>query len=366
VASSLISKEHHDGFRDSIKIDYARFREEYAGRQKEKVLLPISDARDNSFKPEFSNYTPSKPSFLGTRHFLNWSLSEIVPYIDWTPFFQTWELHGPYPAILTDKVVGTEATELFDAAQKMMQRIVSENWFTAKASVGFWPASRQEDDIKVFGFDADGSEDHSLEVCRYIHLRQQNAKAGDLPNYCLADFIATEESGIQDYLGGFAVSIFGADEKAKEFELVLDDYSAIMVKALADRLAEAFAEMLHERVRKDFWGYAAGENLDNESLIGEKYIGIRPAPGYPACPDHTLKQTLFEQMEVEKNTGIKLTESLAMYPASSVSGFYFAHPQSKYFGLGKIAKDQVEEYAKRKGESVEWVEKWLAPNLGYE
>jgi 5-methyltetrahydrofolate--homocysteine methyltransferase len=363
VASSLTSKEHHDDFRDSVKADYSRFREEYANRKLEKPLLSLEAARANRFRPDFSAYKPMKPSFLGTSHFTDWDIRELVPYIDWTPFFQTWELHGPFPRILEDEVVGKEATELFQAAQKMLQQILEEGWFTAKASLGFWPASSSDETIEVYGFQQDGTEDRSSVHHRYQHLRQQNAKAADLPNFCLTDFVAEKGSGIPDYLGGFAVSIFGAEEKAREFEKDHDDYHAIMVKALADRLAEAFAEMLHEKVRKEFWGYSKEEQFSNEELIKESYSGIRPAPGYPACPDHLLKEVLFREMKVTENTGIQLTESLAMHPAASVSGFYFAHPQARYFGLGKIASDQLDYYAAQKGISKEMAEKWLSPVL---
>ncbi len=365
VASSLISKEQHDGFRDSVKEEYARFREEYAGRQLEKVLIPQETARANRFRPDFSSYTPKKPDFLGFRHFQDQDLREIAAFIDWTPFFQTWELHGPFPRILEDEVVGKEASELYQSAQAMLEKIIGENWFTAKASLGFWPAATEGDDILLYEYAADGSENRNKEKSRLVQLRQQNTKAAGLPNFCLSDFVAEKESGIADYLGGFAVSIFGAEEKAKEFEKDHDDYNAIMVKALADRLAEAFAEFLHQKVRKEYWAYASQEDLSNEELIKEKYTGIRPAPGYPACPDHTLKEVLFREMQVTEQTGIRLTESLAMYPAASVSGFYFAHPQARYFGLGKIGKDQLEDYASRKGISLSEAERWLSPVLGF-
>ena len=363
VASSLTSKEQHDDFRDSVKADYSRFREEYANRKQEKTLLSLEAARANRFKPDFSSYTAVKPGFLGAKHFSNWDLNEIVPYIDWTPFFQTWELHGPFPRILEDAVVGKEATELFHSAQKMLNQILEEGWFSAKASLGFWPAASSDETIEIYQFQENGIEDRSKVHHRYQHLRQQNAKAEGLPNFCLADFVAEKGSGINDYMGGFAVSIFGAEEKAAGFEKDHDDYNAILVKALADRLAEAFAEMLHEKVRKEYWGYSKEENLSNEELIKESYSGIRPAPGYPACPDHLLKEVLFREMQVTENTGIRLTESLAMHPAASVSGFYFAHPDSRYFGLGKIGTDQLDYYTKQKGITKELAEKWLSPVL---
>jgi len=366
VASSLISKEHHDGFRQGFKDEYARFREEYEGRRKEKNLIPLTEARANKFKVDWNKTEPVKPSFLGTKVFESYSLEEISKFIDWTPFFQTWELHGRYPKILTDDVVGKEASELFANAREMLRQIIKENWYTAKAVIGFWPANTvKDDDIVVFEVDENGVENRNSITHTYQHLRQQNAKSGGLPNFNLSDFVAPAETGIRDYLGGFAVSIFGAEEKAKEFEKDYDDYNSIMVKALADRFAEAFTELLHERSRKEFWGYEPAESLSNEALIQEEYKGIRPAPGYPACPDHTLKINLFKQLDAEKEIGVILTENLAMFPASSVSGFFFSHPDSRYFGLGKINKDQIQDYSHRKGISIEEAEKWLSPALAY-
>jgi 5-methyltetrahydrofolate--homocysteine methyltransferase len=364
VASGLISKEHHDGFRQDVKTEYEKFRADYEGRKKEKTLISLSEARANKFKIDWEKWEPTKPGFLGTKT-LQGNLEEISKYIDWTPFFQTWELYGRYPKILKDEVVGKEATELFENAQAMLKKIIAENWFQAKAVIGFWPAnSVQEDDIATFEIGPDGVENRNQITHTYTHLRQQNAKSGGLPNFNLADFVAPAETGIRDYLGGFAVSIFGAEEKAKVFEADHDDYQSIMVKALADRFAEAYTELLHEKVRKDFWGYAKEENLDNEALIQEEYKGIRPAPGYPACPDHTLKINLFDQLNAEKAIGIELTENLAMYPAASVSGFYFSHPESRYFGLGKINAEQLSDYTSRKGCTLEEAERWLGPSLG--
>ena len=363
VASSLISREHHDNFKKEIKSDYEKFRSDYEGRKKEKALISLSEARNNKFKADWEKYEPVKPNFLGTKTFEG-SLEEIAAYIDWTPFFQTWELYGRYPKILNDEVVGKEATELFVHAQEMLKKIISEKWFSAKAVIGFWPANTiNQDDIAVFDFSSEGKENRNQITHTYHHLRQQNAKSGGLPNFNLADFIAPADTGIRDYLGGFAVSIFGAEEKAKAFEKDHDDYNSIMVKALADRFAEAFTELMHARVRRELWGYSKDENLDNEALIQEEYKGIRPAPGYPACPDHTLKINLFRQLDAEKAIGIKLTENLAMYPASSVSGFYFAHPEARYFGLGKINQEQLQDYVKRKGCPAEEAERWLGPNL---
>ena len=366
VATSLISKEHHDGFLGNIKGEYAKFREEYEGRRKEKTLIPLAEARKNKVKVDWENVQPTKPKFLGTKVFNSYPLAEIADYIDWTPFFQTWELHGRYPKILTDEVVGKEATDLFANAQAMLKQIIDEQWFTANAVIGFWPANTvNDDDLAVFEFDSSNKENRNQITHTYQHLRQQNAKSGGLANFNLADFVAPAETGIRDYLGGFAVTIFGAQERAVEFEKDHDDYNSIMVKALADRFAEAFTELMHAQVRREHWGYDANESLANEELIQEAYKGIRPAPGYPACPDHTLKVNLFAQLDAEKNIGIILTESLAMYPAASVSGFYFANPEARYFGLGKINKDQVESYAQRKGVSLEEAEKWLSPSLVY-
>ncbi|MCX7872793.1 MAG: methionine synthase, partial [Verrucomicrobiae bacterium] len=289
-------------------------------------------------------------------------LHVLTAYIDWTPFFQSWELSGKFPAILNDAVVGEEARRLYDDAKKMLQHIVQNKLFTAKAVVGFYPALRKgDDDIELF---VDDSRKKTLAV---LHtLRQQGVKGKNVPNIALADFIAPPESKLKDYLGLFAVGIFGAEILAEQYEKQHDDYNSIMVKALADRLAEAFAEHLHEIVRKEFWGYAPNEKYTNEQLINEEYTGIRPAPGYPACPDHTEKKTIFEILKAQEKIGITLTENYAMWPASSVSGMYFSHPQSKYFGLGKIERDQVEDYAKRKGISLQEAERWLAPVLGYD
>jgi 5-methyltetrahydrofolate--homocysteine methyltransferase len=323
-------------------------------KQIEKPYASLAESRAQKFQVNWEEYSPSKPAFLGTKVFDNFNLEELVPYIDWTPFFHTWELRGAYPRILSDEVVGAEATSLFADAQKLLTRIVAEKRFTAKGVIGFWEAQAHGDDV-VLG---EGTKLH--------FLRQQTEKPAGEPYYCLADFIAPADAEKTDYIGAFAVSTgFGCDELAQEFEAQQDDYHSIMTKALADRLAEAFAEKMHELVRTQYWGYAPNEGLDKESLIKEKYQGIRPAPGYPACPDHTGKQTLFNLLEAEKNTGISLTESLAMYPTAAVSGYYFAHPQARYFGLGKITKEQVNDYAERKDCSIQEAEKWLSPNLAY-
>jgi len=285
----------------------------------------------------------------------------LVPYIDWTPFFQTWELHGKFPRILSDEVVGKEATQLYEDAQAMLKRIINEQWLTAKAVIGFYPANSIDDDIILY---VDDSRAQHREVLH--HLRQQNVKAPGRPNYCLSDFIAPVNSGVSDYLGGFAVtSGIGIETKLSEFEKDHDDYSSIMLKALADRLAEAFAEYLHQTVRRDYWGYAEDEVHDNHALIEEAYQGIRPAPGYPACQEHSEKKVLFNLLDPDQKVGIMLTENFAMYPAASVSGYYFAHPISQYFNVGKVGYDQVQNYAKRKNESIGQIETWLNANLNY-
>lgn len=321
-----------------------------------KNYLSIADARKNKLQLDWDNYTPAIPNFIGVKP-IEVELSQLVNFIDWTPFFQSWQLFGKYPAILTDEVVGEQATALFADAQKMLQQIVSEHWFIAKGIIGVFPAnSINDDDIEL--------TTDNRQLSTFLTLRQQSQKTVGAPNIALADFIAPKDSGKQDYIGCFCVTTgFGVDEKAKEFEETLDDYNSILVKALGDRLAEAFAEYLHLKVRKEIWGYASDENLDNQELIKEAYNGIRPAPGYPACPDHLEKPTIWKVLNVEQEIGVTLTESMAMWPASSVSGYYFAHPESKYFGLGKIKEDQVIDYAKRRGISTEVATKWLSPNI---
>ncbi len=383
VASSLISKEFRDDYTKNIKAEYSQYRIDYASRQTDKNYISIEAARKNKLKIDWENTNITKPKFLGTKVFETINLSEIVPYIDWTPFFQTWDLHGKYPKILNDEIVGEQAKNLFEDAQKMLKKIVSEKWLTAKAVVGFWPSNVVEGETQlIFDFKKEKADcgnncsdlvhDHHVytenrnkTIAKLQHLRQQGQKGKDIPNVSLADFIAPVETSIRDYVGGFAVSIFGAEEKAKAFETTFDDYNSIMVKALADRFAEAATEMLHEKTRKQYWAYAVDENLPNDQLIAEKYKGIRPAPGYPACPDHNLKRPLFDLLDATKAIGTELTDSLAMYPAASVSGFFFANENSKYFGLGKIGKDQVEHYAQASEVSVEYAEKWLSPALNY-
>ena len=360
VCSTLMSDDNRDEYINQIRGEYDKAREVHLNKRSDKQFKSIEEARKNKFQIGLNGSIPPKPAFLGTKVFDNFPLEDLVPYIDWTPFFHTWELRGSYPRIFEDKFVGDEAKKLFDDAQALLNKIISEKLLTAKGVIGFWPANSIGDDI-ILTHDSLSSGEAVIHT-----LRQQAEKAAGEHYYALADFVAQKETGIQDYFGGFAVTTgIGCDELVAQFEKDHDDYNSIMVKALADRLAEAFAEKMHELVRKEYWGYAKDETLSNEDLIKEKYSGIRPAPGYPACPDHTEKETLFQLLDAEATTGIKLTESFAMYPTAAVSGFYFAHPDSRYFGLGKISKDQVEDYAKRKNMDLEVVERWLSPNLGY-
>ena len=356
VASNLLQKETKENYVKAIREEYDKLREGYLSRSRDKNFLTIEQARKNKFQIDWQNYKPSKPNFIGTKT-VEVEISELIPFIDWTPFFQSWQLFGKFPKILVDDVVGTEATNLYNDALFMLDKIVSEKWFTAKGILGVFPANQiNDDDIQL--------KTDNQQLTTFLTLRQQSQKTEGAPNIALADFIAPKDSGIQDYIGCFCVSTgFGVEEKAKEYEKDLDDYNSIMVKALADRLAEAFAEYLHLKVRKEIWGYSSGENLNNLELIKEEYKGIRPAPGYPACPDHLEKATLWRLLDIENEIGVKLTESMAMWPAASVSGYYFANPQSKYFGLGKIKEDQVIDYAKRRGISTEIATKWLSPNI---
>jgi 5-methyltetrahydrofolate--homocysteine methyltransferase len=359
VASQLLSETQRDGYKAEILSDYLAMAEAHARSREDAVRVPIAQARANGFCAQQA-HVPVKPRFLGTKVFDDYNLAELRDYIDWTPFFQSWDLHGRYPAILTDKVVGEAATALFEDAQAMLDKMIAEKWLTAKAVIGFWPAARDGDDVVIYQDDTRSSERARLHT-----IRQQMERKNGRANFALADFIQPI-GGADDYIGGFAVtSGHGEDAVAKKFEAAGDDYSSILSKALADRLAEAFAERMHQRVRTEFWGYANEENLSNEQLIEEKYQGIRPAPGYPAQPDHTEKQTLFALLEATEAVDITLTESFAMWPGAAVSGLYFSHPESQYFGVGKIARDQVEDYAARKNMSVEECEKWLAPILSY-
>ena len=353
VASNLLQVETKEGYVKAIREEYDKLRDGYLNRSKDKNYLSIEQARKNKLQLDWNNFTSVKPNFIGTKT-IEVELNQLIEFIDWTPFFQSWELHGKYPAILSDQVVGEQATDLFSDAQEMLKKIVSEKWLTAKGILGIFPANTiNDDDIEIGGTSS-----------KFLTLRQQSQKTAGAPNIALADFIAPKESGKQDYIGCFCVTTgFGIDEKAIEFEKKLDDYSSILVKALGDRLAEAFAEYLHLKVRREIWGYDSNENLSNKDLIDEEYKGIRPAPGYPACPDHLEKPTIWKLLNVENEIGVKLTESMAMWPASSVSGYYFGNTDSKYFGLGKIKEDQVIDYAKRRGISTEIATKWLNPNI---
>ncbi|WP_405383838.1 vitamin B12 dependent-methionine synthase activation domain-containing protein [Maribacter sp. LLG6340-A2] len=373
VVGDLLQKETATGYKKSIKDDYDVFREKFLNRSSSKTYKPISAARRNKFKIDWKTSEIVKPNKLGIQVIEDLDLNILVPYIDWTPFFRSWELHGKYPAILTDEVVGEQATDLFADAQEMLNKIISEKKLKAKGIFGLFPAnSINDDDIEVF-VNQDSSQQENLlssvapfggKGAIFRTLRQQLERREGVADYALADFIAPKESGKQDYIGCFCVSTgFGTAELAAQYEKDLDDYNSIMVKALADRLAEAFAEYLHKEVRTQHWGYASNEDLSNEDLIKESYKGIRPAPGYPACPDHLEKLTIWEILKVKETIGVELTDSLAMWPAASVSGYYFGNPEARYFGLGKIKEDQVKDFADRKGMSFEEAEKWLAPNI---
>jgi 5-methyltetrahydrofolate--homocysteine methyltransferase len=359
VVSSLLSPDTKKSYVETIRADYAKVAEGHARNEADKQRLPLAKARANGFKIDWAHYTPPKPSFIGTRTFDGWDLAELARYIDWTPFFQTWELKGRYPAILDDDKQGPAARQLFEDAQAMLAKIIEEKWFAPRGVIGFWPANAVGDDIELKGEDG-------KPLATFFTLRQQLSKRDGMANVALSDFVAPRESGKQDYIGGFVVTA-GIEEVAiaERFERANDDYAAILVKALADRFAEAFAERMHQRVRQEFWGYAPDEALTPEALIGEPYDGIRPAPGYPAQPDHTEKATLFKLLDAERQTGVTLTESYAMWPGSSVSGLYLSHPDSYYFGVAKVERDQVEEYAARKSMPVAEVERWLGPILNY-
>ncbi|MFY0598436.1 MAG: methionine synthase [Cyclobacteriaceae bacterium] len=360
VATKLMG-EGRAQLAEEIREEYTALRESHQSRQDDKAHVTFTQAIGNKTKIDWSTYVPPRPKHVGVKTLSDISLSEIRPYIDWTPFFNTWMLKGKFPAIFENPTVGKEAKKLYDEANQMLDRVIEEGSLKANAVIGIFPAIADGEDVKIF------KDDSRTEVLDTLYfLRQQGKKGKGIPNISLVDFIAPKSSGLKDYVGGFAVSAgFGTKELASKFEADHDDYNSIMIKSVADRLAEALAEMMHERVRREFWGYAPEEKLENQDLIKEKYIGIRPAPGYPACPDHTEKPVLFSLLEAEKNTGIELTESYAMFPAASVSGFYFSHPESKYFGLGKVYEDQIEDYAVRKGMEKKEVERWLAPNLGY-
>ena len=361
VVSNLLSDDTKVTFIDQVRAEYAKAAAAHERAEQEKKRLPLESARANAFKPDWAAYAPPAPTFLGTRVFKDFDLAELAQYIDWTPFFQTWELKGRYPAILEDEKQGEAARALWADAQKMLQQIIEEKWFAPSAVVGFWPANAVGDDVKLFT-----GEDRSEELATFFTLRQQLSKRDGKPNMALSDFVAPLETGKPDYLGGFVVTAgLGEVAIAERFERANDDYSSILVKALADRYAEAMAEYMHKRVRREFWAYAADETLAPEELAAETYQGIRPAPGYPAQPDHTEKTTLFRLLDAENTVGVELTESYAMWPGSSVSGLYFAHPDAYYFGVAKVERDQVIDYAQRKGMEVEEVERWLAPILNY-
>jgi 5-methyltetrahydrofolate--homocysteine methyltransferase len=361
VASSLLSKDTGASYAADIRAEYEKIAIGHANQRAGGVRLPIAKARANRATPDFAKTAPA-PKFFGTRVFDNYDLAELAQYIDWTPFFQTWELAGPYPAILTDDKVGKAATDLFNDAQAMLKKIIAEKWLTARAVVGFWPANSDPnnvDDILVYGDKARKFPIQTLHT-----LRQQMAREAGRPNLALSDFVAPP--GTEDYIGGFVVTAgIGEEAHALAYKEAKDDYSAILLSALADRLAEAFAERMHEKVRKEYWGYASDEKFTNDDLIKESYQGIRPAPGYPAQPEHSEKATLFKLLDATDKIGVSLTESYAMWPGSSVSGFYYAHPESRYFGVGKIERDQVEDYARRKGWDMATAERWLAPLLNY-
>ncbi|MEN3149451.1 methionine synthase [Neorhizobium sp. IRAMC:178] len=361
VVSSLLSEDAKAGYISTVQAEYAKVAAAHARSEAEKTRLPIARARANAEKVDWSSYQPKKPQFTGTKVFETYDLAELARYIDWTPFFQTWELKGRFPAILEDEKQGEAARQLYADAQAMLDKIIAEKWFRPRAVIGFWPANAVGDDIRVYA-----DESRNQELATFFTLRQQLSKRDGRPNVALSDFVAPVATGLDDYVGGFVVTA-GIEEVAiaERFERANDDYSSILVKALADRFAEAFAECMHERVRKEFWGYAPDENFSSEDLITEAYHGIRPAPGYPAQPDHTEKATLFRLLDAEAATGVVLTESYAMWPGSSVSGLYIGHPASYYFGVAKVERDQVEDYAKRKGMSIEEIERWLGPVLNY-
>jgi 5-methyltetrahydrofolate--homocysteine methyltransferase len=362
VVSNLLQEDKKEAYTLKIRAEYEVFKAKFLERTSAKSYVSYEEAQKNTCSIDWNSFEAKLPNALGVHTIEQQSLKDLVPYIDWSPFFRSWDLHGKYPEILTDEVVGEQAQSLFQDAQEMLNQIVEDNWLTAKARFGLFPAHAVGDDIEVYTTD-----DRSQVSARWLTLRQQLKKRRGLPNLALADFVAPKTSGKKDYVGAFCVTTgFGTDEKAQAFEAENDDYSSIMVKALSDRLAEAFAEYLHERVRREYWGYAVEESFSNEELIQEKYKGIRPAPGYPACPDHLEKKTLWKLMEVEETIGVQLTESLAMWPASSVSGYYFAHPEAQYFGLGKIKTDQLVSYSKRREISLDEARKWLNPNLAEE
>jgi 5-methyltetrahydrofolate--homocysteine methyltransferase len=362
VCSNLLAEDEvaRRKYLDELHAEYDKTRAQHAGK-KGPELITLAEARANAFKADWKASVPPAPAFVGIKHLKNYDLAEIAAHIDWAPFFQTWDLAGSYPKILDDAVVGSEARKVLADAKEMLKKIVEGRWLQANGVFAIYPANSIGDDIALYA-----NEKRENPLMTWHGLRQQNKKPTGNPNLCMSDFVAPRDSGVKDYIGAFAVTTgLGVDKRVKAYEEKHDDYNAIMLKALADRMAEAFAELLHKRVRREMWAYAKDESLSNDDMIAEKYRGIRPAPGYPACPDHTEKAALFGLLSAP-TVGIELTESFAMMPASSVSGFYLAHPQTQYFAVGKIGRDQVEDYAKRKNMAVADVERWLAPNLGYE
>jgi 5-methyltetrahydrofolate--homocysteine methyltransferase len=378
VVGSLLSPEQKPDFLETVRKEYVKLKDDFANKKTAKQYLPFAAAQNNKVKIDWNGFKPVTPAFTGTKVFDGYDLAEVAEFIDWGPFFIAWELHGKFPQILKDEIVGKEATKLYNDAKALLAQLVREKWLKARGVIGFWPANSDGKDTVVVKTGApspgavapEGGKASDRDVAtgdvRLEFLRQQIKKAADQPNISLSDFIAPADTGKGDHLGAFVVTMEGIEPHLKRFDAAHDDYNKIMLQALADRLAEAFTELLHERVRKEYWGYVREEHLTNEQLIREEYMGIRPAPGYPACPDHTEKLKLFAMLDATKQIGVILTESLAMYPASSVSGWYFAHPESKYFGVGKIEKDQVLDYAGRKGMPLEDVERWLRPVLEYD
>ncbi|MCH9701769.1 MAG: methionine synthase, partial [Actinomycetia bacterium] len=364
VVAALLDDKQRPALLEATETDYAALRERHA-QKTERPLLALEKARANRTPIEWDGYAPPVPAQgIGVRTLEDYDLAELREYIDWQPFFNAWEMKGRFPDILNNPASGEAARKLYDDAQEMLDTLIKEEWLTANGVIGFFPAnavSSGSDDFEVY------TDETRTEVMAMLHnLRQQGVHRDGIPNRSLGDYIAPKETGLRDYVGAFAVTAgLGSQEKIDEFKAAHDDYSAILLESIADRLAEAFAERLHQRVRKEFWGFQPDEQLDNEALIGEKYVGIRPAPGYPACPEHTEKTTLFELLDVTKRTGIKLTESMAMWPGAAVSGWYFSHPQSQYFVVGRLGLDQVADYARRKGWTLQEAERWLAPNLGY-
>jgi 5-methyltetrahydrofolate--homocysteine methyltransferase len=361
VLSGLMSSENKKTYGEKIKLHYQDLRRQYEDSRLESQFVSLREARENRLKLNFSPDVIQKPSFTGNKYFYDFPLAELREYIDWTFFFHAWKINGKYPAIFEDPVKGSEAIKLFDDAQKMLDEMVMKKMILAKGVIGFYPCNSSGDDVEIYA-----DELRSKIIAIFHFLRNQQKKEASSPNLCLADFIAPGDKGLVDYIGCFAVTAgLGIEEWVRYFESQLDDYSAILIKILSDRLAEAFAERLHQLVRKEYWGYAREENLDVMAILREEYLGIRPAPGYPACPEHSEKNVLFSLLDPEKQTGISLTENFSMVPAASVSGYYFAHPESHYFALGKIGKDQVSDYARRKNISLELAEKLLKTNLNY-